>query len=346
MRFQKKLKVYFSLLASSLIISSCGTSSTIQSAQKFGELASRFEENTNNLADDIYNSCIRKIQFFQVDTSESNEARDVALKDCNDLNKPTARQARDANKLVTDYIRAIAKLASDDVVSFDNELDKVKESLDNLSIPISSGNTLSLPSNAVDGGISIAKFLFRWATADFREGVLKEAVVCTDKPFQVYTEGLKFVFDEAYINGILDQELFRVQSYYNYYAALLRQNPDGPARDRAFRQLQTESFNAIQPVLERQDAALAYISIIGKTSNTHSELAKLFSDGEDSPDLSSCSTYFGDDSSISVSTQFVGQKTLNSELTIDELITVKKIILDYQEEIEPLLIQMEESLER
>ena len=126
MRAGKKLIVWFSLLSSSVIIGSCGSSPAIQAAQEFGELAARFEGNTNRLANDIYNSCIRRTQFIQVDTAESNEARNNALRDCNELNRPAARQARDANKLVTDYIRAIAELAGDDVVSFSNELDAVQ----------------------------------------------------------------------------------------------------------------------------------------------------------------------------------------------------------------------------
>ena len=64
------------------------------------------------------------------------------------------------------------------------------------------------------------------ATDDFRKGTLKKAILCTDQPFQDYTKGLSFLFEEAYLNGILDQELFRVQSYYNFYAAILRRRPD------------------------------------------------------------------------------------------------------------------------
>ncbi len=335
----KRKGIIFSALLLSLV--GCGSNPAIESAQEFGLLAAQFEDNTNKLADDIYNSCIRRVRYMQVDTAVANQARNDALKQCEDFNKPAAMQARSANQVVTNYVIAIGRLASDDAVSFQDELNSIKDSLNNLSIPTATGTNISLPQGGVSTGISIANFIFNWAAKRFREGTLREAILCTDQSLQTYTDGLEFVFRDGYINGLLEQELLRVNSYYDYYAAILR-NTNGT--DKEFRELQLESFNAIDTVLQRRNASLSYVAIINKTANAHAALAKLFLGDENPPSKSSCAIYFNANQSDSTSINPENQQTFTLDFTVEELAKMKQIAINYQKEIEPLLIQMEEGL--
>lgn len=345
---QRKLLTYVVGGVLSCTALGCGSSLSLQEAQKFGAMASRFEENTNKLADDIYNSCVRRTRYYQLDTSDGNDARNRALTDCEELNKPASDKARDANKIVVDYIKAIGGLASDEVIAFDDELDKLTESLNNFSIPIprdsqraaGEDTTRPLSSDEFNSGLSIARFIFRWATNDFREGTLREAITCTEQPFQIYTSGLEATFRQGYIEGILEQELFRVNSYYDAYAALLRA---ANGTDIEFRQLEGESFSAVETVLQRRNAAFSYISIIDDTAEAHSKLAKLFLDGAAPPTESSCATYFNISNSDSISIGSEEQISRGFTLTNEELVKVREIMIEYQEKVEPSLIQMENS---
>jgi hypothetical protein len=346
MKVTRNFKVYGVLLAASLVLSACGSNSSIEAAQKFGDLASQFGDNTNRLADDIYGSCIRRIQYIQMDTATSNEARNEALRQCEDLNKPASQQAKDANKVVVDYITTIGKLASDDVVSFDAQFERLENSLRNFSIPVERASAtgtetvnFTLPSEAIDTGISIANFIFGWASNRFREGTLREAVTCTDRPLQTYITGLDYAFREGYIDGLLAQELSRVNSYYDYYAVILR-NTDGS--DREFRDLQRESFNAIEGVLQKRNAAIAYMAILDKTADAHANLAKIFLDDANHPSAASCANYFNAGQSNATFTSEEGQS--EPKLSAEELAQIRQIVINYQESVEPLLEQMEEAL--
>jgi hypothetical protein len=138
MKFNKTLGLFCGILTSSMMISSCGTDPAIKSAQDFGLMSAEFETNTDKLADDLYNSCIRRISYFAV--REGTEARDEALVNCENLNKPAVGQAKNANKIITDYVKSIGQLAADDLVKFDDEFNQIKDSLNNFSIATLSGN--------------------------------------------------------------------------------------------------------------------------------------------------------------------------------------------------------------
>lgn len=237
-------------------------------------------------------------------------------------------------------MEAISNLASDNVVSFNNEFEQVQTALNNLSIP--TGTTpITLPEGAVNTGISIANFIFNWAARSFREGTLTEAITCTNQPLQTYTDGLEFAFREGYINGILQQELVQAKFYYDDYAALAGVE-NGSWED--FNNLSQESYDAIVPIVERRNAAVAYISIIQRTANTHEQLAQLFLDGQESPSPSSCAAYFNIAQSSPNAMEPQNQPISTIELTPETLAQVNEILIDYHKEVQPLLKQMREDL--
>jgi hypothetical protein len=110
--------------------------------------------------------------------------------------------------------------------------------------------------------------------------------------------------------------------------------------------LTKESYNAIVPILQRRNAALSYITIIDKTANTHAQLAVLFLDGREPPssESESCKTYLKPTSSDSNTLNSQGQSNLNMKLTPEELAQVSEILINYRNEVRPLLKQMEEDL--
>ncbi|GBF78625.1 hypothetical protein AsFPU1_0014 [Aphanothece sacrum FPU1] len=322
------------------MISSCGTDPAIQSAQSFGLMAADFENNTDKLAEDIYNSCIRKLSYFSVASSQGTTQRDNALANCQTLNKPAVGEAKNANKIVTDYGTSIGKLAVDDIVKFDDEFNNIKNALNKFSIPSANGN-VTLPQGAVNTGTQIANLIFGWVVSQERKGTLREAIICTDKPLQTYTKGLENAFRDGYINGVLNDEEDRAKSYYDFYITQLRQL--GTSRD--FMELERESSEVLQNFVKRRNAAESYIAIINKTAQAHTKLKDVFLGDSEPPSEEYCNIYLKAKESNSTAINSVHQRnSLDTPLTLKELAQVQKIALNYRKEIEPLLQKMEQEL--
>jgi hypothetical protein len=339
----KRPVLFGMMFFSSIVLNSCAANPGINSAQHFGAMSTQFKEDTNKLADDIYDSCIRRVQFYRTDANEIRKARDQAWLDCNTYNKPAANSARAANQIVVDYAEAIGKLSSNEVVTFDNELKNVGSALKRLSIPTGSGVSVSLPSSAVDTGVQIAGFLANWAANNYRVGKLSEAITCTNEPLQAYTEGLGYALREGYIQGILQQELNQAQFYYDDYTAIAKKE-GGTWRD--FNSLSKESYNAVLPILQRRNAALSYIAIIDRTAKAHAELTTIFLDGRKplTTQSTACKTYLALSSSGSDSPPLISQSLSGKELSPQKMMQVQKVLIAYRNDVTPLLERMEDSL--
>ena len=246
-------------------------------------MAAEFEASTTKLAYDIYNSCIRRAQYYPLQAPGNDAIQEQAIKDCNDLNRPQAANAKKANQVLINYMVAVGQLASDNTVKFNESLVNITKALNGLNI-----KAIELNKEQVDAGIGIANFFIDWITRKFRRGNLKKAIVCTDDSIQTYSEGLMNVFQEGYIDGILEQENKRIRRYYEDYATVMRQRG---AIDREFRALELEKFQAIEASLKRHDAAYAYIAIINKTAEVHGGLKEIFAANEALPTPAECEQY-------------------------------------------------------
>ncbi len=225
------------------------------------------------------------------------------------------------------------------MVNFDDEFNRIKNALNSLAIPTSGGN-ITLPSGAVDTGTQIANFIFSWATNQYRTGVLREAIVCTDAPFQTYSQGLKFIYDRGYINGVLLDEQIEARSYYNFYITRLRST----GTDRDFMELERESSQAEQFFVGQRNLANDYITIIDITAKAHGELKDVFANSSDAPSKEACAVYLEARESDNTTSVDSSEKPVNQPLTLEELTQVRQIASDYQREIKPILERMEKKL--
>ena len=82
MSINKHLTTVGLLITSTIIISSFGTNPKIQSAQMFGGNLTKFQESTNNIADDIYDAYQGKVQNFQTDIDDLHQQRNAVWDDC------------------------------------------------------------------------------------------------------------------------------------------------------------------------------------------------------------------------------------------------------------------------
>lgn len=327
------------LVPSLLLLGGCRSNqAALQAAQEFGTLASQFQVNTNKLADDIYDSCIRTAGFFSVDSAAALQARRQQLDLCEAEGRSTAANARIANQIVVDYIQSIGSLAADHQVSFDTELSTVEASLSTFA-----ANTGFLPikPQTMGAGSMIARLVYNWAANSSRQGALATAIVCSEQPLRSYTNGLDYAYREGYINGLLESERSRVQSFYNYYAGLMRARR---ASDKDFLDLQQDSLAAILPVLQRRSAAFSYLAIIRATANANSSMAKLFAKTKSPIPSSACAAYFLKGQSKSVALVNPQKAAVLASLSADQRQKLQRILLKYRSEVKPMLQAMEAGL--
>jgi hypothetical protein len=333
MTIHNKIRLLALVLSSSTVLFGCNTPDpAISSAKQFGMLSSDFSSKTDKLSNDIYDSCLRRISYFSV--RQGTTQRDKALANCENSNKPTAARTKSATRLVTNYVTSIGSLASGNPTKFDDEFNSLKDSLNSLSIPNSS---IVISQNTVNKGTQIANLIFGWVVNQRRKGSLREAIVCTDQPLQEYSTGLNAAFRKGYIDGILEDERKTAISYYDFYLAKLQKN--GSERD--FLELEKSSSQVIQQFAVRRDSAESYIAIIDKTAKMHTELKQIFSENVKPPSETACNAYFQATNSSSAKALPGKQISYsNLPLTVKEMAEIRKIALNYQKEIAPLLKKM------
>ena len=327
----------------SIALSSCSSDPRVKTAQEFGSMSGKLRENTNRLADDIYDSCLRRVQFYRTDTSALRDVRDQAWKDCERLNKPAAARTKEANGIAIDYVEAIGRLSTDEVVSFESQLETVGSSLKELAIPVAAGSTVELPSAAVDTGVQIASFIANWAANRYRIGKLADAITCTDEPFQVYTKALDNALRAGYIDGVLRQELDQARLFFDDYTAIAKAE-GGTWRD--FSALSKETYSTVLPLIQRRNAALAYLAIIGKTAKAHAELSKTFLNGQEPRTAKSplCKAYFARATNSASEMKLVEILAESKSISPHQLMRVNKILTAYRNDVGPLIRRMNENL--
>jgi hypothetical protein len=330
------IKLIIALLPVSLIISSCDRAD-LDAAEKYGLMAAEFQDSTSKLANDIYDSCVRKTKFYPMNFADSQTLQREEIEKCDSLYKPVAGKAQIANQVIVDYMTAVGQLASDNSVNFNKSLANIGTALKSLAIP-TKNTPVTLNSTEVDAGINIVGFFLNLAKQDFQRDNLKEAILCTNEPVQTYSKGLTSVFQDGYIGGILKLEQDRVVDYYQSYASLIK-DEEGKVDD--FITLEKEYASALDSVLEKRNAALSYITIINKTAEKHGQLKAIFTK-DDRPVAeeqlkATCQKYFARKEEQPTSSNSFQDTEENKQISDAQIKKVRALALQYASDIEPLI---------
>jgi len=334
-----------SLLGLSLLGGCTSPSEGVKKAQVFGATATEFRQKTDLLANDIYESCLRKARFYRIypqsmrPEQAPDQGRLDALTDCETFNRPAAISASNANALIADYVEAIGALADDKQVEFGEQLGAVTNSLNNFAIPIPNQPPITLSPEAINTGAKIANFVFTWAANHYRTGQLSKAMICTDPALQTYSKGLRETYTNGYINGILEQEKSVIRRYFNYYAIVFAKQPNNTAASEA---LDQSSYNALLPAIQNGLAAQSYLQIIKKTADTNTRIANIFRQSDGSPTNAACQAYLEPPKNQSKAEASSGSSKVFEITQMSPLqkIALAKVIDDYQRDVIPLLQKM------
>ncbi len=327
-----KIPKIFSMLPLALLLGSCGNN--FQNIEEFALTSAVIQDSSAKMATDIYQSCQRQIKY---NTSEffpdivGIPKIEAQGKECS-KDREAAEIVNNVNSVLIGYMVALGQLASNDTVSFDKNLAALEVSLKNLNTTLSSVlSGGSLKEEEVSAGLKIARFIFNQLTTQFRQQNLKEAILCTNQPLQQYTPGLNSIAQDFYINGILRSEGVTIDSYYRKYAP----TPEEKTQLLALYTLEQDYLTEVNALDERKKAANAYIQILQATAKTHQELFDEFNQsGMTLQELEVfCQDYFAKDSPE--------QLNPTSSLTPKQLNRVNQIVLEYSNEIKPLVKKLD-----
>lgn len=304
------LKKLLSSLAVPLtfVLGSCGADFT--SVKEFGDTRVKVQQASNDFADDIYKSCLRRTRFVNLSASNGVEIQNRRRESCETTEKKDSEDFKKAVTILISYMKALSAIAGGEGLSLNESIDNLGNSIKELSI-----NGQGLDANAVDGGTKILKVLFDLVTRKIREDALQKAIVCTNEPIHQYitgngapatkdgvdiyqpaTGGLMLLVNEGYIKGTLRIEKEAIITYYiPYFAFLEKLGNEREITNENYRQivdritvgesLSADYNQAMNTVSDKVKAANSFNKILLMTAQTHNQLRKEFEDGLDTNEI-------------------------------------------------------------
>lgn len=209
--FMHRLKSKSILLFSiPLLLGSC--SSDFTSVKKFGELSAKIDELSTEVSDDIYQSCLRGLNYTAVELTylrfglipsvsfeylnglkDAMNTKSKIVENCDRDSKAASDNFKAANQVVTAYIDALGKLATGSNFSADASIDKIGESIKGLN-QLSAENpnpeiNIKVDPSAVDAGTSIFKVVVNFIIQDYRKDKLQQVITCSNDDLNIYLTG-------------------------------------------------------------------------------------------------------------------------------------------------------------
>ncbi|WP_414513774.1 hypothetical protein [Nostoc sp. PCC 9305] len=310
----KKKSLISVVIPITILLGSCGAN--FKSVEDFSKSKEIVKRASNDFAEDIYQSCLRRTRYVNLVSDDGIDQRNNKRKKCETIARPDSDNFKKVVSILIDYMDALGAIASGKDLSLDNSIDNLGQSIKDLSI---GDNNKKLDENAVDGGSQILKVLFDLATNKIREDALQKAIVCTNEPIHKYitgnsvpatdengvdlykpaTGGLIFLVEDSYLNkgGILGIEAEAIDTYYEpYFATLRKLGNDRQINQSNYQQVVDQitvgeslikDYNkSMERMAEKEQAARAYNQILFSTVKTHNQLRKEFEEGLKPQDVS------------------------------------------------------------
>ncbi|MEC4814949.1 MAG: hypothetical protein SAK29_16960 [Scytonema sp. PMC 1069.18] len=339
----KPIKAFLAFIPLTLALSSCGKN--FPSVEKLDKMATQLEQTSSSMADDIYQSCLKRTQFISFLSGDFIHRKEEE-KNCDEIYKPTSQDVKTANVVLVKYIKSLGKIASNDTVSFDDSFNKFGDSLKSLEIPRSNGENFTLNKSEVDAGVGILKFITNAASREFRRKTLKQAIVCSDRDIQTYINGVSFTpvkgadsgptttggligLTQAYIDGILQSEEQQIDTYFRDYRTVADKKQD----ELTLIQLEDAYNKAMASLRARREAANNYVAILQEIAKLHQEIKTEFQDKAKKED--SCQAIY--------TTTLQKGDTKDKEVTYnpEELKRLEEIISKHANNLDPLIQKLD-----
>ena len=241
------------VIALSLIISSCATPDAVRD---FAKSARDVTAQFSPFVQDIAGSCIRRKLADRKVTEIEDESgpATAACREDSDL----APDLLGSMDVLTKYLNALYRLASNETVQYDTEIDSFAGKIQ---------ASAKLPAPATEAVRGLAKFLADAAASRYQRKKLAEAVKAADRHVAALTSALGRIVGVEYFRDLRNEEASLLSRYSNAMRAV--DHNDGVA---LLLQLQwRRDFETLQ---KRKSAALAYQKALEKIRDSHKQLAE------------------------------------------------------------------------
>jgi hypothetical protein len=280
-KFHQRLNLFILLVPLAIFLNSCGMD--FKSVENFvKENQTNIKNYSDGLAQDIYDSCLRRINYIILTTPQGTQIREDTLQGCNTYNKPNVSKVKEAHSVLLQYMTTLGQVASGQTVSFNDNITNLQTALVNLKV-----GSFEFSQPTVEAGANIFQIIINTLSKENRERALKKAILCSNDSLQTYITGnatfdgknppsaglIKLVTD-GYLEGILKIEKAQINSYYQTYFSQIRES-NGSSVSAAL-QVQKDYNQAMQIVQRKIDTAQNYISVLQTTAETHNQLKNEF----------------------------------------------------------------------
>ncbi|MEH2371438.1 hypothetical protein [Nostoc sp.] len=336
-----------------VLLGSCGAN--FQSVESFSKSKETVKRASNDFAEDIYQSCLRRTRYIKLVPDDGISDRNERREGCETTERLDSNNFKTVVSVLIDYMDALGAIANGKDLSLDNSIDNLGQSIKDLSI-----GGKKLDEKAVDGGSEILKVLFDLMTKKIREDALQKAIVCTNEPIHKYvtgnsvpatdkngvdlykpaTGGLIFLVEDSYLSkgGTLGIEANAIDTYYEpYFATLNKLGNDREINQSNYQQLVdqitvgeslTKDYNqSMVIVAEKEQAARAYNQILFSTVRTHNQLRKEFEEGLKPQDIGRLCQF-----NTKVSFKKIDEKKMKR---------IQKILNEYVTSVKPLVEEVD-----
>lgn len=246
----------------SVMLGGCGGNVVdLKSLAVFATLSEKAAEKYPKIVKDLDGSCLRAVNF------RDREERQKGQENCQENYGTTFQQKTIIpHTALVNYLRTLAAMARDDVISFDPELNNLAGTLQDLD---ADRNQVSAVSN-------LFSFVAKAAGDQYRRNQIKQAVLESNNSVLLIVQNLKKIVKDNYLEVQLDIEEKELVAFYQETILSLRQqNQEGLARLAGRKELEEVA------VLERrQKDAMTYIAILDEIEQGHNQLYLLFKAGE------------------------------------------------------------------
>lgn len=224
-----------------------------------------------------HGSCVRAAEYHMLKeaTQAPPEARQLVesdyrqrLETCQAA-REVSHQAAVANSAVVAFVQALSKLAADDTVDFQSELEQLAGEVNQLTGSVGGVRIATVAGQEFSTSTSaLLSTMVGWATARYRQQRLRVALDETSEHLQHVLVVLQTLVDEVYIQSLYSQEEQNLGELYDIYE---REAADDAAE---LGRLKIEEREREHAVREQIAQAHDYVARAKKLQLAHAQLVK------------------------------------------------------------------------
>lgn len=239
-----------------LVVALLGLSSCVDfgAVKDYAALSKQASAEYSGIVQDMYQSCRRSAEFDPPENKETPEEHCAEWKEI----QPGLLQAEST---LQDYLVALGKLAGDETISYDKNLDSLKQAVDGVKL---SGKPV-FESKQVDAVTGIAGFLLKAATDGYRRRELERTFTAQNENVKTVTAKLKQIVGHDY-EGRLTNEGNAIDAF------VRGRLPRAPNEVLAGEIGRREAQDRLWDIEKKKEAADSYVKTLDLIAKGHQQL--------------------------------------------------------------------------